>query len=134
MAQKFIRGKEATCGIIEKRGELIAFPPTHILPNLGEFYDYKSKYAAGGSTHICPADFSAKVNKEIQELAKKAHKILDCRGMSRTDMFVADDGKIYVIETNTIPGMTPASLFPEAAAKMGISFPEMLDLIIEASI
>ncbi len=130
MVQKFIQGQEATCGVLEKRGEPFALPPTHILPNLNEFYDYKSKYKAGGSTHVCPADFSSEVNARIQSLAVKAHQALRCSGMSRTDIFVGDDGQLWVIETNTIPGMTPTSLLPEAAGKAGISFKAMLDLII----
>ncbi len=134
MAQKFIAGKEATCGVLEKDGIIQALPPTHILPNLGEFYDYKSKYKAGGSTHICPADFDDKINLEIQKLAIQAHKSLDCKGMSRTDIFVGDDKNLYILETNTIPGMTSTSLLPEAAAKAGISFPQMLDCIIMASL
>jgi len=134
MAQKFIKGKEVTCGVLEDRGESFALPPTHILPNLGEFYDYKSKYAKGGSTHICPADFAPEVNVKIQDLALKAHKALGCRGMSRTDIFVADDGNLYIIETNTIPGMTSTSLLPEAASKAGIDFSRMLDMIIKASL
>lgn len=134
MAQKFIKGAEATCGILEKNGELLPLPPTHIKPNLGAFYDYKSKYKPGGSTHICPADFGEEINEKLQILALLSHKALKCRGMSRTDLFVAEDGHIYIIETNTIPGMTPTSLFPEAAGKAGISFPRMLDMIIEASL
>jgi D-alanine-D-alanine ligase len=134
IAQKFIKGKEATCGVLEKDNQVMALPPTHILPNLGEFYDYKSKYSTGGSTHICPADFGDIINQQIQNLAVMAHKALDCRGMSRTDIFVGDDKKLYILETNTIPGMTPTSLFPEAAAKAGISFSKMLDYIIEASL
>ncbi len=134
MAQKFIAGKESTCGVLEKNGTIVALPPTHILPKAGEFYDYKSKYKIGGSTHICPADFDEKINLEIQTLAVQAHKALGCRGMSRTDIFVGDDKKLYILETNTIPGMTPTSLLPEAAAKAGISFAQMLDYIIEASL
>ncbi len=134
MAQKFIKGREATCSVLEKNGEITALPPTHILPKLGKFYNYKSKYQLGGSTHICPADFSSKINSQIQTLAILAHKALGCRGMSRTDIFVNDNAKLYIIETNTIPGMTPTSLFPEAAARAGVSFSLMLDYIISASI
>lgn len=133
MAQKFIKGQEATCGILEKNGEITALPPTHILPKLGEFYDYKSKYKSGGSTHICPADFPPEINIQIQKLAIMAHKALGCRGMSRTDIFVGDDKNLYIIETNTIPGMTATSLFPEAAVKAGVAFNVMLDYIIKAS-
>src|SRR3989339_875243 len=115
MAQRFIKGQEATCGVLEKKGEAMALPPTHILPQLGKFYDFKEE-----------------INKQMQDYAIKAHLALSCRGMSRTDLFLSDDGKVYVIETNTIPGMTATSLFPEAAAKAGIPFVKMLDLIIEA--
>lgn len=134
IAQKFIKGQEATCGVIEIDGKLFPLPPTRILPRLGKFYDYKSKYKKGGSTHICPADFSPEVNLAIQDLTLKAHIALGCRGMSRTDIFVGDDKKLYILETNTIPGMTPTSLFPEAAVKAGINFPKMLDCIIKASL
>jgi len=134
MVQKFITGKESTCGVLEQHNEIVALPPTRILPNLGEFYDYKSKYKAGGSTHICPADFGDDINTRIQKLAIMAHKSLGCRGMSRTDIFVTEDKNLYILETNTIPGMTPTSLLPEAAAKAGISFTEMLDGIIKSSL
>ena len=140
MVQKFIKGQEATCGILEKEGQILPLPPTRIIANKGEFYDYKSKYSKGGSTHICPADFAPEINEQIQNLAVQAHRALGCRGMSRTDIFVADEkdahghNKLFIIETNTIPGMTATSLFPEAAGKIGISFSEMLDLIIKASL
>lgn len=134
MAQKFIKGQEGTCGVLEKKGESFALPPTHILPQVGKFYDYKSKYAPGGSKHICPADFPEEVNKTMQDLALTAHKALGCKGMSRSDFFYGDDGRVYIIETNTIPGMTGTSLLPEAAGKAGISFPKMLDLIIASAL
>lgn len=134
MVQKFVKGKEGTCGVLDIKGRVTALPPTHIVPNFGEFYDFKSKYKTGGSTHICPADFPANINHEMQMLALKAHKALRCRGMSRTDVLFGDDEKLWVIETNTIPGMTPTSLFPEAAGKAGIGFGEMLDLIVRSSL
>ncbi len=133
MAQEFITGKEATCGVLEKDGKAFALPPTRIIANANEFYDYNSKYKAGGSTHVCPADFSADINEAIQDLALKAHMALGCRGMSRTDVMVGHDGQLWVLETNTIPGMTPTSLLPEAAGKAGINFSAMLDLIIKAA-
>lgn len=133
MAQTMIKGKEATCGVLEIDGKLAPLPPVHIIANKGEFYDIKSKYGEGGSTHICPADFPEEINEQIQTLAIQAHRALGCRGMSRTDIFYADDGQLYIIETNSIPGMTPTSLLPEEAGKIGISFSEMLDHIIKAS-
>ncbi len=134
MVQKFVKGSETTCGVLEKKGVAFALPPTRIVPHFGKFYDYNSKYAAGGSSHVCPADFPLTVNSQLQTLALKAHQALDCRGMSRTDIFVTDDKKFFVLETNTVPGMTPTSLLPEAAQKAGISFPAMLDLIVACSL
>lgn len=133
MIQQFIDGAEATCGVLEKNGIAMALPPTHILPQENVFYDYASKYKPGGSRHVCPADFSAETNAKLESLAVQAHKILGCRGMSRTDFLITKQGKIFILETNTIPGMTPTSLFPEAAQKKGIDFGEMLNLIIQAS-
>ncbi|HBF67141.1 MAG TPA: hypothetical protein DDW36_01810 [Candidatus Magasanikbacteria bacterium] len=130
--QQYINGPEATCSIVEKEsGELVALPPTRIMANAGAFYDYKSKYATGGSTHVCPADFDEPLNKAIQEAAVTAHRALGCSGMSRTDVIVGDDGVLYVLETNTIPGMTPTSLLPEAAKAAGIDFSELLDMLIK---
>ncbi len=134
MVQRYIQGSEATCGVLEKRGQPFALSPTHILANYAEFYDYASKYKAGGSTHVCPADFDDAINEKIQEIAITAHKALWCRGMSRTDVFVDEQKKVWAIETNTIPGMTPTSLLPEAAAKGGIGFSEMLDFMLLASL
>jgi D-alanine-D-alanine ligase len=135
IVQQLINGTEATCGVLEKPdGEVVALPPTRIIPNKGEFYDYKSKYAAGGSTHVCPADFDPTVNRAIQEAALTAHRALGCYGMSRTDCIIGDDGELYVLETNTIPGMTPTSLLPEAAKAAGIEFSEMIDMLIEGGL
>lgn len=134
LIQHYIRGQEATCGVLEIRGKAKALPPTHILANLDEFYDYNSKYKPGGSTHVCPADFPKKINAAIQDLALRAHGALGCSGMSRTDILVDDHNALWVLETNTIPGMTPTSLFPEAAAKAGIPFNTMLDYIIQGAL
>jgi D-alanine-D-alanine ligase len=134
MAQKFIKGQEATCGVIEIKNKIAPLPPTKIIANLGKFYDYKSKYSKGGSTHVCPADFKPEINKQIQNLALQAHIALGCKGMSRSDIFVDENEKLWLIETNTIPGMTPTSLFPEAAQIAGINFSDILDLIIASSL
>jgi len=134
IAQEFIKGREVTCGVLEKNDQEFTTSVTEIISNAGEFYDLASKYEDGGSTHICPAELNKTITKKIQELTLKAHQILGCKAMSRTDFFVTKTGKIFVIETNTIPGMTSTSLLPEAAGKMGISFSKMLDLIIKASL
>ena len=134
LLEEFIKGKEVTCGVLDEGNGQNAFalPPLEIIPKKAEFYDYASKYTSGGSDHFVPK-LPTKIIKNIQDTALKAHNILGCSGMSRTDMIIRE-GKIYVLETNTIPGMTPTSLLPQAAALAGISFPELLDKIITAAI
>lgn len=134
MLQKYIKGKELTCGVIESApGEAFALLPTEIVPRVATFFDYHEKYAMQGSLEITPARIPEAQIREVQKLALSAHGALGCRGMSRSD-FILDDKKFYILETNTIPGMTEASLLPKAAAAIGISFPSLLDLIIDSGL
>jgi D-alanine-D-alanine ligase len=132
MIQKHISGTEVTCGILDE-GTPIALPPTEIVPKGAQFFDYGAKYTPGASEEITPARFSMDVLYKIQTAALKAHEALGCSHLSRTDMIVTG-GDVYVLETNTIPGMTKTSLFPQAAAVAGIPFPELLDRLIEVAI
>lgn len=133
MAQEYISGTEATCAILDEGSSVpIALPPTQIIPKTAEFFDYEAKYTAGATEEITPPRLSAEIIKKIQENALLAHKVLGCAGLSRTDMIVRGD-EIFVLETNTIPGMTETSLYPQAATAVGISFPELLDKIIQAA-
>ncbi|OGY59391.1 MAG: hypothetical protein A3F24_02520 [Candidatus Colwellbacteria bacterium RIFCSPHIGHO2_12_FULL_44_17] len=135
IVQKFIKGREITCSVLHNDADGIqALPLIEIVPRMGEFYDYKSKYADGGSDHLIPAPFSDEETSAAQEIAKTVHILHGCYGMSRTDMIVGEDGAIYVLEINTIPGMTPTSLLPQAAQAAGISFPEVLDKLIHAAL
>lgn len=132
MIQKYIKGTEITCGVIEdKKGHSVALPPTEIIPQTSTFFDYRAKYTTGGSLEITPARISKKQIKEVQALALCAHRAIGCRGMSRSD-FILSGEEFYILETNTIPGMTEASLLPKAAAAANIPFPLLLDLIIDA--
>lgn len=131
IVQKFIHGREITCGVIEKGKNAIALPPVEIVPRKGKFYDYKSKYADGGSDHfIPPPNMTPKTIKIIQDAAHRAHHVIGCSGMSRTDFILADDGILHILEINTIPGMTSTSLLPQSAAHIGIHFPQLLDILI----
>ncbi len=133
LVEKYISGVEITAGVIEGHdGMLRALPLVEIVPKAA-YYDYESKYADGGSEHIIPARISPEITREAQELALKCHRTLGCSGVSRTDMIVADS-RLYVLEVNTIPGMTPTSLLPQAAESDGIEFRELLTLIVEAGI
>ncbi|MDR2108437.1 MAG: ATP-grasp domain-containing protein [Coriobacteriales bacterium] len=129
LAEAFVAGTEITISVIG-HDELLALPIIEIISNAGEFYDYQSKYAEGGSTHIIPARISPAAAAAAREAALVAHRMLDCSGVSRTDMIVDEDDVIWLIETNTIPGMTPTSLLPEAARAAGIEPAELYDRLL----
>ena len=134
MVQKYINGREFTCGVLDgKDGEPFALPPTEIIPKTSSFFDYRAKYEKGGSLEITPPQLPKSQIKALQVQALAAHKVLGCRGMSRSD-FMMSGGKFYILETNTIPGMTQTSLLPQAAQVAGVNFPAMLDLIIKAGL
>ena len=135
-AEEFIEGREITCGVIERRGgKIIQLLPTEIIPKKSLFFDYESKYSDGGAEEITPARIPKSVLLRAQETAVVAHKALGCRGYSRTDMiWNKNDGKFYVLEINTLPGLTQASIFPKAAIASGIRFSELLDRIIETAL
>ncbi|MBI1685338.1 D-alanine--D-alanine ligase family protein [Caulobacter hibisci] len=122
--EPFVTGPEATCGILEQDGELIALPPVEIRPSAGKF-DYKSKYLAKDTLEICPATFAPEINAAIQDQALKAHRALGCRGYSRTDFIVSEHGLVY-LETNTLPGLTASSLYPKALKAQGIEIATFL--------
>ena len=131
LVEEFIKGTELTCAVINKPGEKesIALPPTELVPVSSEFFDYHAKYTPGATEEITPARVSPEITARVQEIAVRCHDLLHCGGMSRTDMMLRGD-EIYVIETNTIPGLTKTSLIPQAAAKVGIAFPELLEMQI----
>ena len=97
------------------------------------FFDYEAKYTAGVTQEICPARISAALTEKGQTYAKLAHAALFCQGYSRTDMILKEQ-EIYVLETNTIPGMTANSLLPKAARAAGISFSALLDRLVQLGI
>ena len=130
MVEEFLQGREITGGVIGNE-TLESLPLVEIIPGPDHpFFDYEAKYQTGASQEICPADLPDEITRQAQEYAIKAHQVLHLQGYSRTDMIVAEDGKISVIETNTIPGMTPTSLLPQAAQAAGYNFPQLLDQLI----
>lgn len=133
LAEKYIAGLEVTASVLGN-DTLQALPLIEILPgDAYEFFDYEAKYTPGASKEICPARLSPELTAKAQDYALRAHRVLCCRGYTRTDMIVAGD-EAYVLETNTIPGMTATSLFPQAAAVAGLSFTAMLDRLIELAL
>jgi D-alanine-D-alanine ligase len=130
MVEGYIDGVELTGGVIGNR-ELEAFPIIEIIPDQAhDFFDYEAKYTAGVSQEICPARIDEELTLIAQTYAKNAHQALFCRGYSRTDM-ILKDREIYVLETNTIPGMTATSLLPQAAQVAGLNFTSLLDKLIQ---
>lgn len=123
LVEPLLVGDEVTCGVLDNAaGEPEALPPTLIVSR-GAFYDFASKYAAGGSEHQCPAPLPKEVAGRVQELAVGAHRALGARDLSRVDFIVGPEpDQVTLLELNTLPGMTATSLFPEAAAVVGIDF------------
>jgi len=131
--ERYVQGVEITVGVLgNAHGDLLPLPVVEIVPK-SAFYDFESKYADGGSEHIIPARLPDTVTERAHALALQCHNLLGCRGMSRTDMLVVGE-TLSVLEVNTIPGMTPTSLLPQAAAHIGISFPQLLDRFLTSAL
>ena len=135
LIEQYIKGKEVTCATMGNTGqtEIVALPPIEIIPD-GEFFDYDSKYFSAKTQEICPARISKKQTRELQALAKKAHAVIGCDGLSRSDFILTNRGKFYFLEINTIPGLTAASLAPKAARAHGMPFPEFLDKQVQLAL
>lgn len=130
MIEAYIDGTEVTVGVLGNE-TLEALPLIEIVPGRDhEFFDYQAKYIPGLTEEICPARISDELTAKAQDYALRAHKVLQCRGYSRTDMIIKDN-QLYLLETNTIPGMTATSLFPQAAQAAGYSFSALLDRLIQ---
>jgi D-alanine-D-alanine ligase len=129
LVERFVSGKEITCCVLGNESPE-ALPVIEIVPNPQyNFFDYHAKYTPGATSEICPARISQAQTKDVQSCAIRAHKALYCRDWSRTDM-ILHKGEVYVLETNTIPGMTETSLVPLAARTAGMSFSQLVDRLI----
>ena len=131
--EEYVDGREVTCCVIGNQ-ELETLPLIEIIPETSSrFFDYKAKYTPGACREICPADLSQSIDESVRVCARKAHQALMCSVWSRTDMIIRDE-KVYVLETNTIPGMTEQSLVPLAAKTAGFSLSELVDKMIMFSL
>ena len=132
LVEEYINGREATCGVVDKfRGkDIYSLLPIEIIkPEKSEFFDYEAKYC-GGSQEICPGNFSQSEKEAIQGLAVMAHKVLGLRHYSRSDFIVSPRRGIYILEVNTLPGLTSESLLPKSLQAIGCSLPDFLDHLI----
>lgn len=133
LVEQFIKGKELTVPVLGKMNEETALPIIEIIPK-NELYDYESKYSEGGSEHIIPARISDELTEQIQNYAVRAHQVLGCETYSRADFLLTDEGKPYILEVNTLPGMTPTSLFPDSAKAVNMSYEEMVEKLVQLTV
>lgn len=135
VVEEFLAGREATCGVIDnfRNEELYATLPTEIIPpDDSPFFDYEAKYS-GKTQEICPGNFSREESRVLQDAARRAHRALGARHYSRSDFIVTSHG-IYILEINTLPGLSEESLLPKSLAAVGSSLPEFLDHVITMAV
>lgn len=130
LAEEYIEGREATAGVLEnfRNKKYYALPVVEIIPPPGKLFDSEVKYN-GSTKELCPANFNEKISEEIKEMAIKAHKALGLSHYSRSDFIVSKRG-VFILETNTLPGLTSQSLLPKATEAIGLSFSGLLDHLI----
>lgn len=136
LVERYIEGREFTCAVLQRRYGAApeALPVTEIVPVRSEFFDYHAKYTPGATREVTPAPVDAEVTRTIQELAVRCHMALQCESVSRSDLRMDREGRLYVLETNMIPGMTKLSLLPQAARHAGISYRKLVELMVEYAI
>lgn len=134
LIEEFISGREVTVAVMGNRGQEKALPVVEIVPK-NKYYDYEAKYAAGMSEHIVPARLSDGYTDYVKKHAVLAHQALGCDIYSRVDFIVPEDGtEPVILEVNTLPGMTPTSLYPDAAKAIGLSYEEMIEELVSLSL
>ena len=138
LIEEGVPGIEITCTVLGNAGgQLEALPVIEIRPRVAAFFDYEAKYDANATDELCPApSLDAKTTQYVQDLALRTHDLLGCRGLSRTDMIVADAAalQVVILETNTIPGLTAESLVPKAARAAGMSFGDLLERLVHLAV
>lgn len=127
--EQYIKGREFSVGVVDGK----ALPVIEIAPLQG-FYDYKNKYQAGSTVETCPADLKEALTLQMQDYAEKVFKALRLKNYARMDFMLAEDERMYCLEANTLPGMTPTSLLPQEAQAVGISYGELCEWLIEISL
>ncbi len=130
LLESFVTGKELTISIL---GDLV-MPAIEIVPIQGGFYDYRAKYGAQGSRHLIPCSLSAQGLVKAEALAVQAYQVLHCRGLARVDLRIDQQEEPWLLEVNTLPGMTPTSLCPDAASALGWTFPQLVQRILDCGL
>lgn len=134
LVEPYVLGKEITVGVLDLHGKApMELPVIEIATAQNEWYDYTNRYTQGRSDHIIPARLPEAVNQRLQQIAVTAHIRLQLRDLSRADFIVTDRDEIVLLEVNTLPGMTPTSLFPDAARAVGYDFPALVDALVNSA-
>ena len=135
MAEQYIQGTEVTCAVldVEAGQRARALPVTEIRPVTSTYFDFEAKYTPGATREITPAEIPGEVAGHVQEMAVTAHEAVGCGIWSRSDFIIGAQGPVW-IEVNTVPGMTPTSLYPQAAAAVGIKFDQLMNMFVEAAL
>ena len=131
LIERRITGREITVGVIDTDAGTEAFPVIEITTPEDSWYDFEHRYTSGLSEHVMPAELSAAQTARLQQIAIDAHQVLGCRDLSRADFVVANDDREYLLEVNTLPGMTPTSLYPDGAQGFGLSFSALVSYLVE---
>jgi D-alanine-D-alanine ligase len=134
LVERYVLGREITVGVLDLHGQKpVVLPVIEIRTATDEWYDYANRYTAGKSQHVIPAALPESVQQELQQIALRAHRALGLRDLSRADFLVTDDNAIVLLEVNSLPGMTPTSLFPDGAAAIDIAFPDLMDRLVRSA-
>ena len=133
MLEKFVNGKSITVGVLDNNGETFATPILEFKTKT-EWYDFEAKYTEGMTEFILPANIEQDLTKTIQDLSVKSHKAINAKGMSRVDFIIDENNNAYVLEINTIPGMTNLSDLPAQSKCMGISYDQLVAIILNSAV
>ncbi len=131
LVEPYLLGREITVGVLETDAGLAVHPVIEITTGSDQWYDFENRYTQGQSEHIVPAVLDQATSEKLQQIALTAHTALGLRGLSRADFIVTDGGEIALLEVNTLPGMTPTSLYPDGAAHLGYDFAELMDHLVQ---
>jgi D-alanine-D-alanine ligase len=135
LVEKEIKGIEFSCPVLEyPDSSTRALPPIEIRPLTSAYFSFEAKYKEGGSQELVPAPRPENLLKSIRDIALKAHRLLNCRGVSRTDMILGKDGKLYTLELNSLPGLTANSLLPKSFRAAGGTYPKLIDALIQSAL
>ena len=133
LVEPYVAGQETSvCMMRQKDGSVKVWPVVLIKPH-AEWYDFNAKYSAGGVDHLVPAPLPEEITRTLKDISVAAYEVLGCSGVARTDCIIGEDGNCYVLEMNTVPGMTPTSLVPDAAAAEGLTFGDLCEMILDSA-